>query len=93
MQKKKYQIETQCVQGSYEPKSGEPRVFPIVQSTTFKYEDSDMVAGLFDLTAEGHFYTRLGNPTLDELEDGNVGGWGGCFVHVFRAISFSVGST
>ncbi len=68
MQKKKYQIETQCVQGSYEPKSGEPRVFPIVQSTTFKYEDSDMVAGLFDLTAEGHFYTRLGNPTLDELE-------------------------
>ena len=65
---KKYRIETQCVQGTYDPKSGEPRVLPIVQSTTYKYEDPDVVAGLFDLTVEGHMYSRISNPTVAELE-------------------------
>ncbi len=68
MEKKKYQIETQCVQGTYQPGSGEPRVLPIVQSTTYKYEDSDVVAGLFDLTVDGHMYSRISNPTVSELE-------------------------
>lgn len=65
---KKYQVETQCVQGTYDPKSGEPRVLPIVQSTTYKYYDSDVVAGLFDLTVDGHMYSRISNPTVCEFE-------------------------
>ncbi len=66
---KKYCVETQCVQGAYDPKSGEPRVVPIAQSTTFKYYDSDDVADLFDLKATGHFYSRIGNPTVGALEE------------------------
>ena len=57
-------IETKCIQAGYEPKNGEPRVVPIVQSTTFKYATSDEMGKLFDLEAEGFFYTRLANPTL-----------------------------
>ena len=58
-------IETNCVQGAYEPKNGEPRVFPIVQSTTYKYESSQEMGDLFDLKKEGYFYSRLQNPTCD----------------------------
>ncbi len=65
---KKFHFNTNCVQGTYRPKPGEPRVLPIVQSTTFSYDDSDYVADLFDLKAEGSFYTRLGNPTTDAFE-------------------------
>ena len=61
----KYQLETTCVQGAYEPRKGDPRVMPIVQSTTFKYETSDQMGRLFDLEDEGYFYTRLQNPTCD----------------------------
>lgn len=61
-------IETKCIQSGYTPKNGEPRVVPIVQSTTFKYETSDEMGKLFDLEAEGFFYTRLANPTLDAVE-------------------------
>ncbi|MBQ5399109.1 MAG: O-acetylhomoserine aminocarboxypropyltransferase/cysteine synthase [Ruminococcus sp.] len=61
-------IETKCIQSGYTPKNGEPRVTPIVQSTTFKYETSDAMGKLFDLEAEGFFYTRLANPTLDAVE-------------------------
>ena len=61
-------IETKCVQAGYEPKNGESRVIPIVQSTTFKYETSEAMGALFDLEAEGFFYTRLANPTLDAVE-------------------------
>lgn len=61
-------IETKCIQSGYEPKNGEPRVVPIVQSTTFKYETSDAMGKLFDLEADGFFYTRLANPTLDAVE-------------------------
>ena len=61
-------IETKCVQAGYEPKNGESRVIPIVQSTTFKYETSEAMGALFDLEAEGFFYKRLANPTLDAVE-------------------------
>lgn len=64
----KYRFNTNCVQGTYDPKSGEPRVLPIVQSTTFSYDDPDYVADLFDLKVGGSFYTRLGNPTSDAFE-------------------------
>ncbi len=58
-------LDTICVQGAYQPKNGEPRVIPIVQSTTFKYESSDAMGELFDLKSEGYFYSRLQNPTCD----------------------------
>ncbi len=58
-------IGTRCVQAGYTPDNGEPRQIPIVQSTTFKYETSDAMGALFDLEAEGYFYTRLQNPTND----------------------------
>ena len=62
-----YNINTICVQGGYEPKNGESRVVPIVQSTTFKYESSQHMGDLFDLKASGYFYTRLANPTNDAV--------------------------
>jgi len=62
-----YNINTICVQGGYEPKNGEPRVVPIVQSTTFKYESSQQMGDLFDLKDSGYFYTRLANPTNDAV--------------------------
>lgn len=58
-------IETVCVQGGYTPGNGEPRQIPIVQSTTFKYATSEDMGKLFDLEANGYFYTRLQNPTND----------------------------
>lgn len=63
-----YHIETKCIQEGYDPKNGEPRVLPIYQSTTFKYDSSEQVGRLFDLTEEGFFYTRLANPTVDCVE-------------------------
>ena len=70
---------TICVQGGYTPGNGEPRQIPIVQSTTFKYDTSEDMGKLFDLEAEGYFYTRLQNPTNDyvaakiaELEGGTA---------------------
>ncbi|MCQ2440647.1 MAG: PLP-dependent transferase [Clostridia bacterium] len=62
-----YKIETKCVQGGYTPKNGEPRQIPIIQSTTFKYETSADMGKLFDLEAEGYFYSRLQNPTNDTV--------------------------
>ena len=74
-----YGIGTSCVQGGYHPGNGEPRQIPIVQSTTFKYATSEDMGKLFDLEAEGYFYTRLQNPTNDyvaakicELEGGSA---------------------
>ena len=67
MSKKNLRIETKCVQGGYNPGNGEPRQIPIVQSTTFKYDTSDYRGKLFDLDAEGYFYTRLQNPTNDAV--------------------------
>ncbi|MBE6753181.1 MAG: O-acetylhomoserine aminocarboxypropyltransferase/cysteine synthase [Ruminococcaceae bacterium] len=63
-----YKINTNCVQAGYTPGNGEPRVVPIAQSTTYKYESAEQMAALFDLTAEGFFYTRLANPTVDAVE-------------------------
>lgn len=57
--------ETICVQGGWEPKNGEPRIMPIIQSTTFKYETSAEMGALFDLEKSGYFYTRLANPSND----------------------------
>ena len=63
----KKNLGTLCVQAWYEPKTGEPRVVPIVQSTTFKYDSSEQMANLFDLKEAGYFYTRLANPTNDAV--------------------------
>lgn len=60
-------IETKCLHSGYEPKNGEPRQIPVYQSTTFKYETSDEMGKLFDLEANGYFYTRLQNPTNDAV--------------------------
>lgn len=64
---KKYSKETLCVQAGWTPKKGEPRVLPIYQSTTFKYDTSEQMARLFDLEDTGYFYTRLQNPTNDAV--------------------------
>ena len=66
--KKNLHIETLAVQAGWEPKNGEPRVAPIAQSTTFKYDTAEELAKLFDLEISGHFYTRLSNPTVEVLE-------------------------
>ncbi len=63
----KNNLETICVQGGWKPSNGEPRVLPIYQSTTFKYDSSEKMARLFDLEDEGYFYTRLQNPTNDAV--------------------------
>ena len=75
-----YKIETKCIQSGWHPVKGEPRVLPIYQSTTFKYDTSDQMGRLFDLEDSGYFYTRLQNPTNDavaekitELEGGVAG--------------------
>ena len=63
----KLRMASLCVQAGYKAKNGEPIELPIVQSTTFKYDDSDEMAKLFDLEKEGYFYTRLQNPTNDAV--------------------------
>ena len=60
-------LETLCIQAGYSPKNGEPRQIPIIQSTTFRYENADEMAKLFDLEANGYFYSRLQNPTCDTV--------------------------
>ncbi len=64
---RKLSRESLCVQGGWQPKNGEPRVLPIIQSTTFKYDSSEQMARLFDLEESGYFYTRLQNPTNDAV--------------------------
>lgn len=64
-----YKIETKCIQSGWQPKKGEPRVLPIYQSTTFKYDTTDEMGKLFDLEEEGYFYTRLQNPTNDAVAE------------------------
>jgi O-acetylhomoserine (thiol)-lyase len=61
--------DTLCVQAGWQPKNGEPRVLPVFQSTTFKYDSSEHVGNLFDLKVPGHFYTRLSNPTTEAVEN------------------------
>ena len=96
MDKKNYQAATLAVQAGYCPGNGDPRITPLVQSTTFRYSDAQSVAELFDLKREGYFYTRLANPTVAVLEEnagrpgaqrsggpGSAGGW--------RAVTGSAG--
>ena len=67
MKENKQKAGTLCVQAGWKPKNGEPRVLPVYQSTTFKYETSEQMARLFDLKESGYFYTRLQNPTNDAV--------------------------
>ena len=60
-----YKIETKCLHSGWVPKKGEPRMLPIIQSTTFKYDTTDEMGRLFDLKDDGYFYTRVQNPTND----------------------------
>ncbi len=62
-----FHLETNCLHAGYSPKNGEPRVMPICQSTTYKYDSSEAMGKLFDLEADGYFYTRLQNPTNDKV--------------------------
>ena len=86
--------DTICVQGGWEPKNGEPRVLPIYQSTTFRYETSEEMGKLFDLEKDGYFYSRLQNPTCDMVAkkicdlEGGVGG----YAHIFRSGGNDAGS-
>lgn len=91
-----YKLATKCLQSGYEPKNGEPRVLPICQSTTYKYDSSEELAQLFDLSKAGHMYTRISNPTVDCVEkkiaalEGGVGamctssGQAASFISVFN---------
>jgi len=63
-----WKIETKCLQEGYKPGNGEPRVLPIYQSTTFKFDSTEHVAALFDLVEEGHMYSRISNPTVAAVE-------------------------
>ncbi|WP_058485080.1 O-acetylhomoserine aminocarboxypropyltransferase/cysteine synthase family protein [Defluviitalea phaphyphila] len=63
-----WKIETKAVQGGYTPKNSEPRILPIYQSTTYKYDSAEHVAKLFDLEIEGHMYSRISNPTVEAFE-------------------------
>ena len=65
---KQLKPDTTCIHAGYEPKNGEPRVVPIAQSTTYTYDSAETMGKLFDLEADGFFYTRLANPTLDAVE-------------------------
>ena len=63
-----FKIETKCIQSGYTPNNGEPRVLPICQSTTYKYDSASHLGDLFDLKAPGHMYSRISNPTVDAVE-------------------------
>ena len=87
----KKNLGTLCVQAGYEPKNGEPRVVPIIQSTTFKYDSSEQMGNLFDLKEAGYFYTRLSNPTNDAVANKIValeGGVAGILTSSGQAANF-----
>jgi O-acetylhomoserine (thiol)-lyase len=87
----KNHLETICVQAGWNPKKGEPRILPIYQSTTFKYETSEQMAKLFDLEESGYFYSRLQNPTNDIVASKIAaleGGIGGMLTSSGQAASF-----
>ncbi len=62
-------IETKCVQAGYQPENGQPRILPIYQSTTYKYDSAEHLGKLFDLSVPGHMYTRISNPTVEMVEE------------------------
>lgn len=63
------ELETKCLHKGYHPKNGEPRALPIYQSTTYTYDSTEHIGKLFDLTAEGHMYSRISNPTVGAVEE------------------------
>ncbi|MFQ9704067.1 MAG: PLP-dependent transferase [Enterocloster clostridioformis] len=77
--------ETKCLHAGYSPKNAEPRVVPIVQSTTYVYDSTEEVAAVFDDPMKSLIYSRFGNPTVMAVEDKNctVGGWYRCYVYRF----------
>lgn len=82
---KEYSIGTKCVQAGYKAGNGEPRQIPIIQSTTFKYDTSEDMGKLFDLEAEGYFYSRLQNPTCDTVaRKSQLWRWHCCHAHIIR---------
>ena len=62
-------IETQCLHEGYKPGNGQPKALPIYQSTTYTYDSTDHIGQLFDLTADGHMYSRISNPTVACVEE------------------------
>jgi O-acetylhomoserine (thiol)-lyase len=87
----KYSIGTECLHAGYVPGNGQPRNIPIIQSTTFRYKTSAQMGALFDLEAEGYFYTRLQNPTSDQVaaKIADAGGRDGRHAYLLRqAASF-----
>uniref|UniRef100_UPI0026720690 PLP-dependent transferase n=1 Tax=Christensenella hongkongensis TaxID=270498 RepID=UPI0026720690 len=62
-------IESKCLHEGWKPKNGEPHALPIYQSTTYNYDSTEHIGDLFDLKAEGYFYTRLANPTVGYVEE------------------------
>jgi O-acetylhomoserine (thiol)-lyase len=68
-QKPAFGFDTLCIQGGYDPKVGEPRILPIIQSTTYKYDDIDQVNRIMTLQEFGHKYSRTSNPTISGFED------------------------
>ncbi len=85
------EIETKAIHEGWKPKQGEPRQLPIYQSTTFKYDTSDAMGKLFDLEAEGYFYTRLQNPTNDAVAakiTAMEGGYAGMLTSSGQAANF-----
>ena len=62
-------IETKCVQAGYQPENGQPRILPIYQSTTYKFDSAEHLGKLFDLSVPGHMYTRISNPTVEMVEE------------------------
>ena len=62
-------IETKCLHAGYQPKNGEPNALPIYQSTTYRYDSTEHIGKLFDLSVEGHMYSRISNPTVAAVED------------------------
>jgi O-acetylhomoserine (thiol)-lyase len=94
-----YKPETKCVQSGYEPENGQPRILPIYQSTTYKYDSSEHLGALFDLKSDGHMYTRISNPTVAYVEkkiadlEGGVGamctssGQAAAFMTIFNITS------
>ena len=96
---KEYRIETKAIQSGYTPENGQPRVLPIYQSTTYKYDSADHLGDLFDLKVDGHMYTRISNPTVAAVEakiadmEGGVGalctssGQAATFISIFNITS------
>ena len=69
MSKKRWSKDTICIKGGYNPTPGNPIAAPLVQSTSYNFENADQVANLFDLKESGHLYSRISNPTVSYLEE------------------------